>query len=39
MWERLHVQVTEKQKRWLEAVAFTRGKSVGEVIRGLEPSR
>ncbi|MDD4334789.1 MAG: hypothetical protein PHY77_04195 [Desulfotomaculaceae bacterium] len=35
MWERLHVQVTMEQMKWLRAEAFTRGKSIGEIIRNL----
>lgn len=33
MWERLHVQITKAQMLWLRAEAYTRGKSIGEVIR------
>ncbi len=35
MWERLHVQVTMEQMKWLRAEAFTGGKSIGEIIRNL----
>ena len=35
MWQRLDVLVTTAQKAWLKAEAYTRGKSLGEIIRGL----
>ena len=35
MWERLHVQITKAQMKWLRAEALTRGKSIGEVVRRL----
>ena len=34
-WERLHVQVTKPQKAWLERESYTKGESLGEIIRQL----
>jgi hypothetical protein len=33
MWERLHVQITGGQMRFLRAESYTRGKSLGGIIR------
>lgn len=35
MWHRLQVLVTKTQLKWLKAEAYTRDKSIGEIIRGL----
>jgi hypothetical protein len=38
MWERLHVLITRTQMSWLRAESYTRGKSIGEVVRDLVSS-
>ena len=35
MWHRLHALISKTQMAWLRAEAYTRGKSLGEIIRGL----
>lgn len=35
MWHRLQVLVTKTQLAWLKAESYTRGKSIGEIIRDL----
>ncbi|MBW2672562.1 MAG: hypothetical protein JRD89_03985 [Deltaproteobacteria bacterium] len=35
MWHKLHVLVNKVQYTWLRAESFTRGISIGEVIRRL----
>jgi hypothetical protein len=35
MWHRLQVLVTKTQLAWIKAESYTRGKSIGEIIRDL----
>ncbi|MEW5952618.1 MAG: hypothetical protein AB1815_02510 [Bacillota bacterium] len=35
MWQRLHVLVSAAQMAWLRAEAYTKGKSLGGIIRGI----